>query len=332
MRPLHILVVGGCGYIGTHMVKALIEAGHHPITLDNLSTGQRGLLPGGAFIQGDIADTQRLDQIFGEHRIDVAMHFAAFIEVGESVRDPLKFYHNNFAATANLLSALIRHGVRRFIFSSSAAVYGEPIETPIDEDHPLNPTSPYGDTKVWVENMLKWCDHAHGLRYVSLRYFNAAGAHASGSLGELHQPESHLIPLVMQAATGEREQVNIYGTDYPTPDGSCIRDYVHVNDLVAAHMLSVEALMDDMPSRIYNLGSSRGMSVKEVIAAVRRVSQRPIKVIEARRRPGDPAVLIAGSRKIKSELNWQPRFDSLDEIIQSAWNWHQSAVRRKFLA
>ena len=221
--------------------------------------------------------------------------------------------------------------MRRFIFSSSAAVYGEPVETPIAEDHPLNPTSPYGDTKVWVENMLKWCDQAHGLRHVSLRYFNAAGADASGAIGELHQPESHLIPLVMQAATGEREHVKIYGTDYPTPDGSCIRDYVHVNDLVAAHMLSVEALMDDMPSRIYNLGSSRGMSVKEVIASVRRVSQRPIKVIEAPRRPGDPAVLIAGSRKIKSELNWHPRFDNLDNIIQSAWIWHQSAMRRKFM-
>ncbi|MDJ0885534.1 MAG: UDP-glucose 4-epimerase GalE [Desulfobacterales bacterium] len=322
---LNILVVGGCGYIGTHMVKALMAAGHHPITLDNLSTGHRDLLPGGVFIAGDIGDTALLDDIFASQRIDAVMHFAAFIEVGESVSDPLKYYGNNVARTANLLKAMIRHDVKRFIFSSSAAIYGEPDYTPIDEDHPLNPTSPYGETKLWVEKMLAACDNAYGLRAVVLRYFNAAGADESGTIGERHEPESHLIPLVLEVARGKREHIKIFGVDYPTPDGTCIRDYIHVNDLVSAHLAAIDALMEGAGSCVYNLGNSRGVSVREVIDTAARVSGRPIPVVEDRRRPGDPAILVAGSTKIRNDLNWQPRFESLEEIVRTAWKWHASS-------
>lgn len=328
MKALKILVVGGCGYIGTHMVKALIQSGHHPITLDNLATGHRGLLPGGDFIEGSIADTGLLDQIFTAKHIDAVMHFAAFTEVGESVIDPLKYYRNNFSATANLLEAIVRHDVKRFIFSSSAAVYGEPDYTPIDEGHALNPASPYGESKLWVEKTLAACDTAHGLRSVGLRYFNAAGADESGLLGEQHEPESHLIPLTIEAARGKRDSIRIFGTDYPTADGTCIRDYIHVNDLVSAHLLAVEALMDGAGSCVYNLGNSRGISVREVIETVQRVSGSSIRVIEDQRRPGDPAVLVAGSAKIKNELNWKPRFESLEDIVRTAWNWHTKSYHQ----
>ncbi len=322
MKPLNILVVGGCGYIGTHMIKALLAAGHHPVTLDNLSSGHRSLLPGGDFIEGDIGDTALLDGIFTSRRIDAVMHFAAFIEVGESVQDPLKYYGNNFTATANLLEAMIRHDVKRFVFSSSAAVYGEPDYTPIDEGHPLNPTSPYGDTKLWVEKMLAACEEAHGMNAMSLRYFNAAGADETGTIGERHQPESHLIPLVLEVALGVREHIKIYGVDYPTPDGTCIRDYIHVSDLTAAHLTAIDALMDGAGSNVYNLGNSRGISVREIIETARRVSGCSIPVVETPRRPGDPAVLIAGADKIKKDLNWQPRFESIEDIIRTAWRWH----------
>ena len=322
MPKLNILVTGGCGYIGTHMVKALIGTGHHPIILDNLSTGHRDLLPGGDFIEGAIEDTALLDHIFTSQRIDAVMHFAAFIEVGESVRDPLKYYHNNFCGTANLLNTMIRHDVKRLIFSSSAAVYGEPAYTPIDEDHPLNPASPYGESKMWVEKMLAACDGAHGLRTISLRYFNAAGADESGAFGENHQPESHLIPLVLDVARGRRPNIKIFGVDYPTADGTCIRDYIHVNDLVSAHLAALTALLDGAGSSVYNLGNSQGISVREVIQTAERVSGRPIPVVEDRRRPGDPAVLVAGSEKIRDALNWRPRYENLEDIVRTAWNWH----------
>ncbi len=322
MGKLNILVVGGCGYIGTHMVKVLLEAGHHPVTLDDLSSGHRSLLPGGDFIEGTIADSGLLEDIFMSRRIDAVMHFAAFIEVGESVRDPLKYYGNNFTGTANLLGAMVRHDVKRLVFSSSAAVYGEPESTPIDEGHPLNPTSPYGDTKLWVEKMLLACDRAHGMRAISLRYFNAAGADESATIGERHEPESHLIPLVLEVARGAREHIRIFGVDYPTPDGTCIRDYIHVSDLVSAHLAAIEALMDGAGSNVYNLGNSRGISVREIIATARRVSGQAIPIVEDKRRPGDPAVLIAGSTKIKNELNWQPRFEHIEDIVRTAWSWH----------
>ena len=322
MGKLNILVVGGCGYIGTHMVKALLEAGHHPVTLDDLSSGHRSLLPGGDFIEGTITDTGLLEDIFMSRRIDAVMHLAGFIEVGESVRDPLKYYGNNFTGTANLLDAMVRHDVKRLVFSSSAAVYGEPESTPIDEGHPLNPTSPYGDTKLWVEKMLLACDRAHGMRAISLRYFNAAGADESATIGERHEPESHLIPLVLEVARGAREHIRIFGVDYPTPDGTCIRDYIHVSDLVSAHLAAIEALMDGAGSNVYNLGNSRGISVREIIATARRVSGQAIPIVEDKRRPGDPAVLIAGSTKIKNELNWQPRFEHIEDIVRTAWSWH----------
>ncbi len=322
---LNILVIGGCGYIGTHMVKALLEAGHRPIILDNLSKGHRELLPGGDFIQGDIQDSGLLDQVFNTHAIDAVMHFAALIEVGESVQRPLAYYRNNVSATANLLEAMVRHDVRRFIFSSSAAVYGEPDYTPIDENHPLRPTSPYGESKLYVENILRACDRAYGLKSVCLRYFNAAGADPSGAIGERHDPESHLIPLIIQVALGQRDSIAIYGTDYPTPDGTCVRDYIHVNDLAAAHLLALEALAQGGASRVYNLGNGNGFSVRQVIETVRKITGHPIPAKETPRRPGDPAVLIASSDNIIKDLNWQPRFDDLEEIVRTAWEWHRGS-------
>jgi len=323
MKSLTILVVGGCGYIGTHMVKALLEAGHHPITLDNLSKGHRELLPGGDFIEGDIQDAILLDKIFSSNTIDAVMHFAALIEVGESVQQPLKYYRNNVAATATLLEAMVRHKVSKFIFSSSAAVYGEPEYTPIDENHRFSPTSPYGETKLYVENMLKACDGAYGLKSICLRYFNAAGADSSGAIGERHNPESHLIPLVLQAAAGLRDNISIFGTDYPTPDGTCVRDYIHVNDLAAAHLLALEALMNGGQSATFNLGNGNGFSVRGVIETACRITGRAIPVVEAPRRPGDPAVLVASSDKALKELGWKPAWNNLEGIVRSAWNWHK---------
>jgi UDP-glucose 4-epimerase len=324
MNKLNVLVIGGCGYIGTHMVKALLDAGHDVVTLDNLSTGNRELLPGGAFILGDINDRVVLEQVFTAHDFDAVMHFAAFTEVGESVLDPLKYYQNNVVGTLTLLKAMLRHKVDKFIFSSSAAVYGEPDETPIVEAHPCRPTSPYGWTKLMVEAVLQDYDRAYGLKSMALRYFNAAGADASGAIGERHDPESHLIPLVLKVATGERDNITIFGTDHATPDGTCVRDYIHVNDLVAAHLLALEALQNGAPSAAYNLGNSKGLSVREVIDTARRITGHPIPAVEGDRRAGDPAVLVAASDKARKELGWQPKFETLDVIIESAWRWHRS--------
>jgi UDP-glucose 4-epimerase len=327
MKKLNILVIGGCGYIGTHMVKALLAAGHNVATLDNLSKGNRDLLPGGTFIMGDINDPGGLDQVFASRRFDAVMHFSAFTEVGESVRDPQKYYLNNVAGTLNLLRAMRRHDVNRFIFSSSAAVYGEPDYTPIDENHPCRPTNPYGRTKLMVEDILRDYDQAYGLRSIALRYFNAAGADASGTIGERHDPESHLIPLVLEVATGERENITIFGTDHHTPDGTCLRDYVHVNDLAAAHLLALEALQNNAPSAAYNLGNSTGHSVLDVIETARRITGHPIPTVEGPKRPGDPAVLVASSAKARQELDWHPKFETLEVIIESAWKWHKSQAK-----
>jgi len=326
MKKETILVVGGAGYIGSHMVKDLLEAGYGVVTLDNLSTGHRELLTGGDFVEGDLADERVLDRIFSSYRISSVMHFAAFALVGESVENPLKYYRNNLAATIALLSAMIRHDVKRFIFSSTAAVYGEPLEVPIREDHPCNPTNPYGTSKIAVEKMLQDCDSAYGLRYISLRYFNASGADESGIVGERHTNETHLIPLVLKVATGERENIRIYGTDYPTPDGTCIRDYIHVSDLTQAHLLALEVLLSDGESAVYNLGNNRGYSVREVIELAEKVTGKKIAVIETERRPGDPARLIASSEKIKKSLGWKPKYENLETIIKTAWVWHQKEV------
>ncbi len=329
MKKYTILVVGGAGYIGSHMVQELLDAGHIVITLDDLSKGHQELLPGGLFIQGAISDKGLLDNLFTEHHVDAVMHFAAFALVGESVTLPLVYYMNNIAATTELLSAMMRHNVKRFIFSSTAAVYGEPTETPIMESHPCKPTNPYGETKLAVENLLRNCDKAYSLKYVSLRYFNAAGADESGLIGERHDPESHLIPLTLQVATGERQQIQIFGIDYPTPDGTCLRDYIHVSDLAKAHLLALDALIEQGRSAVYNLGNSKGYSVREVIEVARAVTGHPIPVVEANKRPGDPAVLIASSDRIKNALGWRPRYENLETIIKTAWQWHQREAEMK---
>jgi UDP-glucose 4-epimerase len=324
MKNGKILVVGGAGYIGSHMVKDLLDVGHDVITLDDLSTGHRDLLPGGTFVEGDLGDKDILNQLFSTHNISAVMHFAAFSLVGESVENPLKYYRNNLAATTVLLSEMVRHRVKRFIFSSTAAVYGEPLEIPITENHPSNPTNPYGATKIAVERMLHDCDSSYGLKYISLRYFNASGADESGTIGERHTQETHLIPLILKVATGERKDVRIFGTDYPTPDGTCIRDYIHVSDLTRAHLLALQELLSGGESAVFNLGNNQGYSVREVVELAKKVTGKKIPVIEADRRPGDPAILIASSEKIKASLGWKPKFENLETIIKTAWVWHQN--------
>lgn len=318
----NILVVGGAGYIGSHMVKDLLRTGYEVVIMDNLSTGHRELLPGGIFFEGNLGDGKLLDRIFSEYQISAVMHFAAFSLVGESMQDPLSYYRNNIAGTIELLAAMVRHNVKCFIFSSSAAVYGEPVEIPIKEDHPCNPTNPYGATKVTVEKLLNDCDYAYGLKSVSLRYFNAAGADESGEIGEFHEPETHLIPLVLKVASGEKKNIKIFGTDYPTYDGTCIRDYIHVNDLAQAHLLALEALLSGKESSVYNLGNSKGYSVREVIELSEKITEKTIRTVEVERRHGDPAELIAGSDKIREELGWKPGYEDLETIITTAWNWH----------
>lgn len=323
MEKKTILVVGGAGYIGSHMVKALLDTGYGVVTLDNLSTGHRDMVTGGAFIDGNLGDGPLLARIFTEHAIDGVMHFAAFSQVGQSVIKPLTYYRNNISETIELIEAMIRHGVMHFIFSSSAAVYGEPVEVPILEDHPQHPTSPYGTTKATVEQLLDDCDAAHGLKSIRLRYFNAAGADAAADIGEKHEPETHLIPLILKVAAGRRDHIDIFGTQYPTPDGTCIRDYIHVSDLAQAHLLAIEALFEGRESGMYNLGNSKGYSVREVIELARQITGHPIPTIEADIRPGDPAILVAGSDKIRRELGWKPVYEDLAAIIRTAWHWHK---------
>ena len=317
-----ILVVGGAGYIGSHMVQQLLEAHYEVVVLDNFSTGSRKLVIGGELVEGRLGDSTLLDRLFAAHQFDAVMHFAAFSQVGESMLQPLAYYRNNLAETVALLDAMLRHDVKRFIFSSTAAVYGEPETIPITEAHPCLPTNPYGNTKLAVERMLSDCDAAFGLKYTSLRYFNAAGADESGTIGELHNPETHLIPIILKAASGQIDHIQVFGTDYPTTDGTCIRDYVHVNDLAQAHLLALDALLGGGDSAVYNLGSSNGYSVKEEIGKAEVVTGKKIAVEAVARRPGDPAVLVASSEKIKHELGWMPAHDKLETIIQTAWKWH----------
>jgi len=317
-----ILVTGGAGYIGSVVVAQLVELGYEPIVVDDLSHGHRAALPASArLIVGDIADRALLDRIFTELQPQAVMHFAAFIEAGESMQRPEKYFRNNTANTLTLLEALLAHGVRRFVFSSTAALYGAPEKTPIEENSPLQPTNAYGESKLLVEQMLDWLHRVHGLRYACLRYFNAAGA--AGEQGEDHQPESHLIPIALQVALGALKDVAIFGTDYPTPDGTCVRDYVHVSDLAAAHLLVLEALKEKS-QLIYNLGNGQGFSVREVIDTVRKVTGHAIPAPESPRRPGDPVVLVASSEKIKRELGWKPEYTDLESIVRSAWNWRRA--------
>ncbi len=318
---MKVLVVGGAGYIGSHMVKLLLRAGHVVVTLDSLVTGYRDAVVGGEFVQCDLADRAGLDEVFKQHAFDGVMHFASFIQVGESVLKPDLYYRNNFCNTLNLLDAMVAHGVKRFIFSSTAAVFGEPDYVPIDEAHPAHPINPYGISKWMVEQALADYDKAYGLKAICLRYFNAAGADPEGELGERHDPETHLIPLVLQAASGRRPEIAVFGRDYDTPDGTCIRDYVHVMDLCQAHLQALAALAAGGKSDAFNLGNGNGFSVQEVIDAARRVSGRNISVKDATRRSGDPARLVANSERAKSVLGWKPEFADLDVIVEHAWNW-----------
>ena len=316
---MRILVTGGAGYIGSVVTEELINAGHQTIVYDNLSYGHREAVhPSAAFVKGDLLDGETLRSVLREHAIEAVMHLAAFALVGESVTHPAKYYQNNLVGGLSLLNAMRECGVKRLVFSSTCATYGEPATVPIDESLPNNPTNPYGESKLAFERALKWFDSAYGLRYASLRYFNAAGA--TERCGEMHDPETHLIPLVLQAAAGVREDVQIFGDDYPTRDGTCVRDYIHIVDLADAHILALGTL--DERSAIYNLGcGGNGYSVREVIETAREVTGREIKTRTAPRRPGDPAVLIASSEKIKRELGWEPKFQDLRVIIQSAWDW-----------
>ena len=318
---MRILVVGGAGYIGSHMVKLLNQRGFEVTVLDNLSNGHRDAVRGARFVLGDLYEREILDELFEETHFDGVMHFASYIQVGESVREPAKYYRNNVFKTQNLLDVMVAHRVRHCIFSSTAAIFGEPVHSPIDEDHPKQPINPYGRGKWMVEQMLEDYDAAYGLKSVCLRYFNAAGADPDGELGERHDPETHLIPLVLQAATGRRPQITVFGKDYETPDGTCIRDYIHVNDLGEAHLLGLQRLWDGGGSAAYNLGNGNGFSVQEVIDTARVVTGREIPVAYGKRRPGDPARLVADSRRARAELGWQPRRADLATIIADAWRW-----------
>lgn len=338
---MKVLVTGGAGYIGSTVSRLLAARGNRVVAYDNLSHGRLDLLPAGVeFVRGEIADRASLEQIFAAARaqgspFDAVMHFAAFIEAGESMKLPETFFRNNTASTLSLLEAMLAEGPRKLVFSSTAAVYGEPETSPIPEDARLQPTNAYGESKLLVERMLAWLNRIHGLRCASLRYFNVAGAaeEADGSIprGEAHEPESHLIPRVLDVALGRGSAVRIFGDDYPTPDGTCIRDYVHVSDLADAHLLALEALVnrsapsstDDFSNIIYNLGNNQGFSVLQVVESARRVTGHPIPVEVCPRRPGDSAVLVASSEKAKRELGWKPRYESLDEIVRTAWAWHQ---------
>jgi UDP-glucose 4-epimerase len=318
-----ILVTGGAGYIGSHAVKELRTQGYKVLAYDNLSTGHQWAVKKDELIEGDLADREYVQSVLKKENPIAVMHFAASSLVGESVERPELYFRNNVINTLNLLEVMLASGVKYFIFSSSAAVYGNPHHIPIPEDHPLEPVNPYGEGKVFVEKALRWYGEIHDLKYISLRYFNAAGADPEGKLGEAHDPETHLIPRILEVALDKRPSIEIYGTDYDTVDGTCIRDYIHVTDLAQAHILALEALLNDHPSRVYNLGNQKGFSVKEAVEAAREVTGHPILTKESPRRPGDPPVLVASSDRIKKELAWKPRYDDLKTVIETAWRWMQ---------
>lgn len=318
----NILVIGGAGYIGSHMVRMLAKQGYNPVVFDNLSKGHREAVANYPFELGDLGDKTRLTEVFKKYGIEAVMHFAAFAEVGESVKEPSKYYHNNVAKVLDLLDALVENHIKYFVFSSTAATFGEPIRPKIDETHPQNPINPYGNTKLMVEKMLADFDTAYGLKATALRYFNASGADDSGEIGESHNPETHLIPIVLQAAAGKRPSIKMFGTDYPTPDGTCVRDYVHVNDLARAHILALEKMVKDNVSERFNLGSGNGFSVAKLVKEAKRITGIDFKVENAPRRAGDPAVLVADSAKAEKVLGWKPQYN-LARIIETAWNWEQ---------
>ena len=320
-----ILVLGGAGYIGSHTVYELIDAGRDVVVADNLQTGFRAAVhPAARFYELDIRDRAALDALFEKERSEGVIHFAASSQVGESMRDPLKYYDTNLHGTMVLLASMVAHGVDKIVFSSTAATYGEPERVPILESDRTEPTNCYGETKLAMERMMSWTSRAHGLRYVALRYFNACGAHPSGAIGEAHDPETHLIPLILQVPNGEREKISVFGDDYPTRDGTCVRDYIHVTDLAQAHILALDYLLAGGENNVFNLGNGVGFTVKEVIDVTRKVTGHPIPAEICPRRAGDPAQLVASSEKAKTVLGWKPQYAELDTIVSSAWTWHKN--------
>jgi UDP-glucose 4-epimerase len=319
-----VLVTGGAGYIGSHTVAELLARNEDTVIVDNLYQGHKAAVLGGKHYVGDLRDKEFMQNIFKENEIDAVIHFAANSLVGESMSNPAKYYDNNVYGTLCLLERMNEAGVKNIVFSSTAATYGDPERVPILESDRTLPTNAYGETKLAMEKMMKWFDTAYGIKFISLRYFNAAGAHENGMIGEDHTPESHLIPIILQVALGQREHISIFGDDYPTPDGTCIRDYIHVTDLADAHLLALDRLRGGGESAVYNLGNGKGFSVKEVIETARAVTGHPIPAKAEARRSGDPAQLVASSDAARSELGWKPRKDSLEEIIASAWRWHQN--------
>lgn len=322
---MSILVLGGAGYIGSHAVYQLIDKGYKVVVIDNFQTGHKEAIhPDAKLYQGDIRDKEFLQHVFENERIDGILHFAANSLVGESMQEPLKYFSNNVYGTQILLEVMNTYDVKKIVFSSSAAVYGEPEIVPISEDFNTTPTNTYGETKLMMEKMMKWCCNAYGIKYISLRYFNVAGARITGEIGEDHMPETHLIPLILKVALNQKDEITVFGDDYETHDGTCIRDYIHVEDLIDAHLLALEYLSRGGNSEIFNLGSSRGFSVLEIIEAVRKVTKHPIAMKIGNRRPGDPSTLIASSEKARKILGWTPRYDDIHTIITDAWNWHKS--------
>jgi UDP-glucose 4-epimerase len=317
----NILVVGGAGYIGSHMVLNLTEAGHDVVVFDSLSAGYADAVIGAPLVEADLADAAALDKVFSEGQFDVVMHFASSIQVGESVQKPDLYYRNNVSNTLNLLDAMVKHNVKHFIFSSTAAIFGEPEYSPIDEAHPKNPINPYGRTKWMVEQILQDYDHAYGLKSVCLRYFNAAGADSQARVGERHEPETHLIPLVLQAACGQREHISVFGRDYNTPDGTCLRDYIHVSDLCDAHALAIDYVVEHNQSAQFNLGNGQGFSVQQVIDVAKTVTGKRIEIVDAERRTGDPAELVADSTQAQKVLGWTPRYADLNTLVAHAWTF-----------
>jgi len=324
---MQILVTGGAGYIGSHTAKQLAQAGHQPVVLDNFGNGHRWAVRWGPLIEMDLANREALRDVFRNYPIDAVIHFAALIEAGESMREPAKYFRNNVGNTLNLLDAMRDAGVNRIVFSSTAAVYGNPQQIPITEDHPRQPVNPYGESKLMVERLLEWYGNAYGLAWIALRYFNASGADPDGELGEVHHPETHLIPRVLAAAFGDSPQVHLFGQDYDTPDGTAIRDYIHVSDLAAAHIRALERLEANSGVRAFNLGTGSGYSVREVIAAVERISRRSVPVTQAPRRPGDPAILVADPTRARQHLEWTARHSSLEQIVDTACRWYASHHR-----
>jgi UDP-glucose-4-epimerase GalE len=321
---IKVLVTGGAGYIGSHCCKELHKRGYHPVVVDNLVYGHRENTKWGDFFEGDIADRKLMTEILGSHDIQAVIHFAAYAYVGESMTAPMKYYKNNVQKTIHLLHGVLKNNIQHFIFSSSCAVYGMPHTIPIDEQHSRAPISPYGSSKFMVEEILTDCSKAYPFEFMSLRYFNAAGADPQGDIGEKHDPETHLIPLILDVAAGRSDEIKVFGSDYETEDGSCIRDYIHVTDLAGAHVLALEKLLDGEPSRYVNLGTGKGFSVLEAIALAQKITGKDVPYTVTDRRPGDPPVLVASNQRALLELDWQPIYTNLEDIIQTAWNWHQS--------